>query len=137
MDIRINLRLAAIALALLCLDLVSGLDNRWFSQSAHAQGLLRVFPEKAELGIMVPRAYPEVALNGKLDRLSAGSLIRDLNNRIVLLNTLANEEFIVSYTREPTTQQIQFVWILNQTEFEREKERLKQKRQIERDAGVR
>ncbi len=100
---------------------------------AQAQGSLRVFPDKAELGVLVPRLYPEVALDGKLDRLSAGSLIRDLNNRIVLLNSLNSQEYIVSYTREAGTDQIQFVWILNQAEFEREKERIKQKRRAQRD----
>ncbi len=104
--------------------------------SVLAQGMMRVFPEKAELGYLLPVAYPEVVLNGKPDRLSAGSLVRDLNNRIVLLNTLPSAEVIVSYTREPTTNQIQFVWILNQPEFEREKERIKQKRRAERDAAA-
>jgi hypothetical protein len=104
--------------------------------SVLAQGMMRVFPEKAELGYLTPVAYPDVVLNGKPDRLSAGSLVRDLNNRIVMLNALANQEVIVSYTREPTTNQIQFVWILNQSEFEREKERIKQKRLAERDAAA-
>jgi hypothetical protein len=105
------------------------------SATVLAQGMLRVFPEQAELAVLTPRLHPEILLDGKPDRLSPGALIRDLNNRIVILNSLPDQDVIVSFIREPATKQIQFVWILSQAEFDREKERMKQKRRAEKAAA--
>ncbi len=100
--------------------------------SAQAQQL-RVFPESAQLGVIAPGQFPEIMLDGKAARLTPGSLIRDQNNRVVLLGTLQGE-YIVSYTKDPAGQ-VNLVWIITQAEMDREKDRLKKKREAERAAA--
>jgi hypothetical protein len=103
-----------------------------YAIAAQAQQL-RVFPESAELGVIAPGLFPEIVLDGKPARLTPGSLIRNESNRVVLLGTLQGE-YIVSYTKDPAGQ-VNLVWIITRAEMDREKDRLKKKREAERAAS--
>ena len=80
---------------------------------------LRQFPKNALRGVLVVKAPPEVSLNGKPDRLSAGARIRNLNNNFVTPGTLVDQELLVNYTRD-SMGQIYEVWLLS-TEEAKEK----------------
>ena len=87
-------------------------------------GLLKQFlnPSIRPLrGDMVVLAPPEIAMNGKPDRLSPGVRIRDMNDQLVLSGPLVNQPLVVNYLRD-NTGQVQQVWILNSEEA-REKRR--------------
>ncbi|MEO7887492.1 MAG: hypothetical protein ABI893_14175 [Polaromonas sp.] len=76
---------------------------------------VRKFPAKAVRGEMVVVAPPVISMNGKQDRLSVGSRIRDINNHFALSGALLNQKLVVNYTRD-NLGQVHEVWILNQEE---------------------
>jgi hypothetical protein len=76
---------------------------------------VRNFPKAALRAVLVVRAPPEISLNGKLDRLSPGARIRNLNNNHVLSGNLLGQEMLVNYTRD-SSGQVHEVWILNPEE---------------------
>ena len=80
------------------------------------KGHVRPFPPGIQRGEMTVTQPPEITMNGKPDRLSMGSRIRDTNNHLVLSAQLVNQQtYVVNYLREnggPVHQ----VWILNAEE---------------------
>lgn len=100
---------------------------------AVAQALFRIFPDPAELAIFTPQLHPDVLINQKPTRLSPGALIRNTENRIVLLGSLAPADYVVTYTKD-FLGQVNLVWLLTAPEVEREKERMKLKRAAEKAA---
>ncbi len=89
--------------------------------AAHAQTTdfkppVREFPIAAQRGELIVVSPPKVILNGKEERLSVGSRIRDNGNMLVMSGALVNQKLIVNYTRE-SAGQIHNVWILNSEEI--------------------
>lgn len=89
---------------------------------AHAQTTaqfkpaIRTFPAAALRGEMVVVAPPAILLDGKADRLSPGSRIRDANNLLVMSGALVNQKIVVNYLREGAGN-VHEVWILNSEEI--------------------
>ena len=75
----------------------------------------RQFPKEAKRGELVIITPPEIALDGKADRLSPAVRIRDINNNLVLSGTLANQRLVVNYLRD-NTGLVHNVWVLNAEE---------------------
>lgn len=73
-----------------------GLFLSLFALSALA--LDRPFPQNAKRGTMSPAIYPNIVIDGKLRRLTAGSFIRNQDNLIQMPATLAKGEYKVNYT---------------------------------------
>jgi hypothetical protein len=99
--------------------------NRWiftmalalsFSLGASAQGIRRDAPKDVVLGKLVVTAPPEVTLDGKPDRLSPGSRIRDLNNMLVLSGGIVGKTLPVVYRRD-SAGLIHEAWILTEDEY--------------------
>ena len=65
-----------------------------------AQGIQREAPKDVVLGQLVVTAPPEVTMDGKPDRLSPGSRIRDLNNMLVLSGSVVGKTLPVVYRRD-------------------------------------
>ena len=76
----------------------------------------RQFPKEAKRGELVIITPPEIALDGKADRLSPAVRIRDVNNSLVLSGALANQKLIVNYLRD-NTGLVHNVWVLNAEEI--------------------
>ena len=76
---------------------------------------IRTFPAAALRGEMVVVTPPAITLDGKADRLSVGSRIRDADNRLVLSGALVNQTLVVNYLREGDGP-VHEVWILNPDE---------------------
>ncbi len=72
----------------------------------------RSLPQKSLRGELVVVVAPEVRINGKPSRLSAGSRVRNESNMIVMATTLTNQRLVVNYTQD-LTGQVQDVWILS------------------------
>jgi hypothetical protein len=75
----------------------------------------RKFPANALRGKLQVGQAPDIRIDGKADRLSPGSRIRDLQNRIVLPGNLVGLELTVNFTRAPTGE-VHDVWILTEAE---------------------
>ena len=86
---------------------------------SEASPSVRQFPKAALRGLLVVRAPPEISINSKADRLSAGARIRNPNNNYVLSGALVGQELLVNYTRD-SAGLVHEVWILN-TEEAKEK----------------
>lgn len=76
---------------------------------------LRKFPDKALRGKMQVVNAPVVLMDGKPERLSPGSRIRDTQHRIVMSANITNLELTVNFLRN-STGEIQEVWILTEAE---------------------
>ncbi|MDB5967438.1 MAG: hypothetical protein JWQ72_3938 [Polaromonas sp.] len=76
---------------------------------------VRRFPKEAVRGVLVITAAPEAAVDGKADRLSPGVRIRDVNNNLILSNTMAGQKLVVNYVRD-NIGLVHQVWILNAEE---------------------
>ncbi|WP_240523498.1 hypothetical protein [Polaromonas sp. AER18D-145] len=76
---------------------------------------VRNFPKAALRGLLVVRAPPDISLNGKADRLSAGARIRNVNNNYVLSGALLGQELLVNYTRD-SAGLVHEVWVLTAEE---------------------
>ena len=63
-------------------------------------------------GLLVVGNPPAITLNGKPERLSPGSRIRDTQNRIVFASTLTGQQLVVNYVRE-SNGMVHEVWLLN------------------------
>ncbi len=83
---------------------------------AAAQGIRREAPKDVVLGQLVITTPPEVTLDGKPDRLSPGSRIRDLNNMLVLSGGLVGKTLPVVYRRDAAGL-VHEVWILTNEEY--------------------
>jgi hypothetical protein len=76
---------------------------------------LRKFPEKALRGRMRVTQAPEILIDGKPERLSPGSRIRDTQQRLVMSASITNQEFVVNFLRNPLGE-VHEVWILTPLE---------------------
>ena len=83
---------------------------------AAAQGLERSAPKDVVLGRLVVGAPPQIILDGKPDRLSPGSRIRDLNNMLVLSGAIAGRDLPVVYRRDAAGL-VHEVWLLTDEEY--------------------
>jgi hypothetical protein len=83
------------------------------SPAALAQN--RNFPEQAMRGLLVVVNPPDITLNGKAERLSPGSRLRNANNLIVFPQDLRGQQLVVNYTREATGL-VHDIWVLTPTE---------------------
>lgn len=86
------------------------------AQTGEMELKVRQFPKAALRGNMVVLAPPIISMDGKADRLSVGSRIRDANNHLVLSGALVEQKLVVNYLRE-NTGQVHQVWILNSEEI--------------------
>ena len=77
---------------------------------------VRNFPQTAFRGQLQVTGAPEALVDGKPDRLSPGSVIRDINNMLVLPGAVTGAKLLVNYTRD-NIGQVQQVWILNPEEI--------------------
>jgi len=85
---------------------------------AQAQGIQRTAPKDVVPAKMVVTAPPEITLDGKPDRLSPGSRIRDLNNMLALSGSLVGTTLPVVYRRDAAGL-VHEVWILTADEYSR------------------
>ncbi len=76
---------------------------------------LRKFPANALRGRFKVLQTPEILMDGKRERLSPGSRIRDPQQRLVMSASITQIEFVVNFTRN-TLGEIHEVWILNALE---------------------
>ncbi|MBI2772815.1 MAG: hypothetical protein HYX47_24585 [Burkholderiales bacterium] len=83
-----------------------------------AQGIVREAPKDVKAATMVITAPPEITLNGKPDRLSPGSRIRDLNNMLVLSGGVVGKNLPVVYRRDAAGL-VHEVWLLTPAEYAR------------------
>ena len=83
---------------------------------ALAQGIQRSAPKDVVLARMVVTAPPEITLDGKPDRLSPGSRIRDLNNMQVLSGGLVGKTLPIVYRRDAAGL-VHEVWVLSADEY--------------------
>jgi hypothetical protein len=84
--------------------------------AALAQGIQRDAPKDVVLGRLTLTAPPEVTMDGKPDRLSPGSRIRDLNNMLVLTGSVVGKTLPVVYRRDPSGL-VHEVWTLTEEEY--------------------
>lgn len=103
-----------LVLALAC---CAGLGASLASSTVSAQMQFhRRFPIAALRGTITFSSPPDVVLNKTATRLSPGIRIHDLNNMLVLFGQLAGSKYTVDYTLEPSTGDLQEIWILSDTE---------------------
>jgi hypothetical protein len=76
---------------------------------------LRKFPANALRGKLKVVQAPEILIDGKPERLSPGSRIRDPGQRLVMSASITNQEYIVNFVRNPLGE-VHEVWILNELE---------------------
>jgi hypothetical protein len=84
--------------------------------TASAQGLVREAPKDVKPGRMVVTAPPEISMDGKPERLSPGSRIRDINNMLVLSGSVVGQTLPVVYRRDPMGL-VHEVWVLTPDEY--------------------
>lgn len=94
---------------------LAGLSFTYIS-NAQAQGIQRSAPKDVVLGQLTVTTPPQVTLDGKPDRLSPGSRIRDLNNMLVLSGGIAGQTLPVVYRRDAAGL-VHEVWILTADEY--------------------
>jgi hypothetical protein len=81
-----------------------------------AQGIQRDAPKDVVLGQLVVTAPPQVTMDGKPDRLSPGSRIRDLNNMLVLSGGVVGKTLPVVYRRDAAGL-VHEAWVLTDEEY--------------------
>jgi len=81
-----------------------------------AQGIRRDAPKDVVAARMAVTAPPQITIDGKPDRLSPGSRIRDINNLLVLSGGLAGKQVPVVYRRDAAGL-VHEVWILTEAEY--------------------
>jgi len=84
--------------------------------AALAQGIQRDAPKDVVLGQLTLTAPPAVTMDGKPDRLSPGSRIRDLNNMLVMTGSAVGQTLPVVYRRDAAGL-VHEVWILTAEEY--------------------
>ncbi len=87
-----------------------------FPPAASAQTIRREAPKDVVLGRLVVTQPPVVTMDGKPDRLSPGSRIRDLNNMLVLSGSIAGKELPVVYRRDGAGL-VHEAWLLTEEEY--------------------
>ncbi len=84
--------------------------------AANAQGIIREAPKDVVRGRLTVTQPPVVTLDGKPDRLSPGSRIRDLNNMLLLSGSVVGQDLPVVYRRDAAGL-IHEVWVLTPDEY--------------------
>jgi hypothetical protein len=84
--------------------------------TALAQGIQREAPKDVVLGRLVVTAPPQITLDGKPDRLSPGSRIRDLNNMLLLSGGIVGKDLPVVYRRDAAGL-VHEAWLLTDEEY--------------------
>ena len=100
----------------LLLPLAALLISTASAQSEVGAPNLRTFPKDAKRGELIVVSAPDIAINGRPDRLSPGVRIRDARNNLVLSGTLANQALVVNYVRD-NTGLVHNVWVLSSEEI--------------------
>ncbi|MEO5672972.1 MAG: hypothetical protein ABIR26_19965 [Ramlibacter sp.] len=95
---------------------LAGLFLTFTFTTASAQGIRREAPKDVMLGVLQVTSPPEVVLDGKIDRLSPGSRIRDLNNMLLLSGGIAGKVLPVVYRRDAAGL-VHEVWVLTDEEY--------------------
>jgi hypothetical protein len=98
------------------LIVLAGLFLAFFTTFAAAQGIMRDAPKDVVLGQLVVVAPPQITIDGKPDRLSPGSRIRDLNNMLALSGGLVGRTLPVVYRRDAAGL-VHEAWILTDEEY--------------------
>jgi len=83
-----------------------------------AQGIVREPPKDVRPARMAVMAPPEIALDGKADRLSPGARIRNVQNLVVMSGSLAGHTVPVVYRRD-SAGLVHDVWMLTEDEYAR------------------
>ena len=81
-----------------------------------AQTLQRDAPKDVKPARMVVKAPPEITINGKPDRLSPGSRIRNTQNLVMLSGSLVGQDLPVVYRRDAAGL-VHEAWILTPEEY--------------------
>ena len=87
-----------------------------------AEAQVRDFPIAALRGTLQVTAPPQVVLDGHPDQLAPGARIRNEQNLFVLSGSIAGQELLVNYTRDPAGL-LREVWILSPDEAKLKRER--------------
>jgi hypothetical protein len=95
--------------------LAVGLSSTAGAQTDEPKPNIRQFPKEARRGELAVLTAPEIAIDNRPDRLSPAVRIRDVNHKLVLSGTLANQRLVVNYLRD-NTGLVHNVWILNAEE---------------------
>lgn len=95
--------------------LALGLLAALLAWTAWAESGFRQFPKQALRGSLVVTSTPQVMLDGKPDRLSPGSRIRNTQNMVVMPSSVNGQTLVVNYVRE-INGLIHEVWILTEKE---------------------
>jgi hypothetical protein len=89
----------------------------FLAPDALAQGIQRSAPKDVVLGqLFVTATPPVITMDGKPDRLSPGSRIRDLNNMLVLSGGITGKTLPVVYKRDAAGL-VHEVWVLTAEEY--------------------
>jgi hypothetical protein len=110
---RCNKTLARLTLAA-CAALAG--TSLFFPGAVSAQGIQREAPKDVVLGRLVVTAPPQITLDGKPDRLSPGSRIRDLNNMLLLSAGIVGKDLPVVYRRDAAGL-VHEAWVLTDEEY--------------------
>ncbi len=78
--------------------------------------IARNFPDSAVRGKIAFKSPPQIELDGKAERLSAGARIRDEQGVLAMTGALEGKSFTVNFRREAATGQVHEVWILSAEE---------------------
>ena len=80
------------------------------------EAIRREAPKDVVLGKMTVNLPPDILLDGKADRLSPGSRIRDTRNMLVLSGALSGQTLPVVYKRD-SAGLVHDVWLLTADEY--------------------
>jgi hypothetical protein len=83
---------------------------------------LRKFPPNALRGTMRVVQTPEILIDGKRERLSPGSRIRDTQNRLLMSASLTHENIVVNFVRN-SLGEVHEVWVLTEAEARQKAQR--------------
>jgi hypothetical protein len=83
---------------------------------------LRNFPQNAVRGTLRVVQTPEILIDGKRERLSPGSRIRDTQNRLLMSASITNENMVVNFVRN-SLGEVHEVWVLTEAEARQKSKR--------------
>jgi hypothetical protein len=78
--------------------------------------ITRIFPDSTVRGNITFKSPPQIELDGKAERLSAGARIRDEQGVLAMTGALEGKSFTVNFRREAATGLVHEVWILSAEE---------------------
>jgi hypothetical protein len=96
---------------------LAGCTLAFAATAALAQAVMRDAPKDVKPAIIAVSATPPIiTVDGKPDRLSPGSRVRDRNNMLVLSGALAGKTLYTVYRRD-SAGLVHEVWLLNEEEY--------------------